>query len=156
MAGPALIRTLRYFLHEVSAAAGIPTASFPHQLRHTYASEMVRSGVPCRGHENYSATTDPRDDHALRSRFLPCIFTMSSVSPARNLAIWPHTRKPQPFRPAAGLDGICGIIACLTTRRQSRCPSIPAGRPSARCLDRLSNRLTKNPLGKPANSTRPE
>src|SRR5213080_4589816 len=41
----ALIGQLRYYLHEVSAAAGIPTRIVPHQLRHTYASEMVRSGV---------------------------------------------------------------------------------------------------------------
>ena len=45
MARQALIRQLRYYLHEVSAAAGIPTRIVPHQLRHTYASEMVRSGV---------------------------------------------------------------------------------------------------------------
>jgi integrase len=30
-----LIRTLRAYLHEVSAAAGIPTRVVPHQLRHT-------------------------------------------------------------------------------------------------------------------------
>ena len=30
----ALIRQLRYYLHEVSAAAGIPTRIVPHQLRH--------------------------------------------------------------------------------------------------------------------------
>src|SRR5713226_5139647 len=41
----ALIRQLRYYLHEVCAAVGIPTRIVPHQLRHTYASEMVRSGV---------------------------------------------------------------------------------------------------------------
>jgi hypothetical protein len=40
-----LIRQLRYYLHEVCAAVGIPTRIVPHQLRHTYASEMVRSGV---------------------------------------------------------------------------------------------------------------
>ena len=41
----ALIRQLRPYLHEVSVAVGIPTRIVPHQLRHTYASEMVRSGV---------------------------------------------------------------------------------------------------------------
>jgi hypothetical protein len=29
----------------VSVAAGIPTRIVPHQLRHTYATEMFRSGV---------------------------------------------------------------------------------------------------------------
>jgi len=41
----ALIRQLRYCLHEVTAAAGITTRIVPHQLRHTYASEMIRSSV---------------------------------------------------------------------------------------------------------------
>jgi integrase len=40
-----LIRTLRAYLHEVSAAAGIPARIVPHQLRHTYATEMLRAGV---------------------------------------------------------------------------------------------------------------
>jgi len=29
-----LIRQLRFYLHEVCAAAGIPTSVVPHQLRH--------------------------------------------------------------------------------------------------------------------------
>jgi hypothetical protein len=41
----ALICQLRYYLHEVCVAAGITTTSFRTQLRHTYASEMIRSGV---------------------------------------------------------------------------------------------------------------
>src|SRR5215472_267678 len=41
----ALIRQLRFYLHEVCSEAGIATRIVPHQMRHTYASEMVRSGV---------------------------------------------------------------------------------------------------------------
>jgi len=40
-----LIRQLRAYLREVAAAAGIPGPIVPHQLRHTYASEMLRCGV---------------------------------------------------------------------------------------------------------------
>jgi site-specific recombinase XerD len=40
-----LIRHLRCYLHEVTATAGISTRIVPHQLRHTYASEMLRSGI---------------------------------------------------------------------------------------------------------------
>jgi len=40
----ALIRQLRPYLQEVSTVVGI-TRIVPHQLPHTYASEMVRSGV---------------------------------------------------------------------------------------------------------------
>ena len=40
-----LLRRLRQYLREVSSAAGISTRLVPHQLRHTYATEMLRSGV---------------------------------------------------------------------------------------------------------------
>jgi integrase len=41
----ALIRQLRRYLHAVCAEANIAKRIVPHQLRHTYASEMLRSGV---------------------------------------------------------------------------------------------------------------
>ena len=41
----ALIRQLRSYLKEVAAAVGIASRIVPHQLRHTYATEMARSGV---------------------------------------------------------------------------------------------------------------
>ena len=40
-----LDQRLRPYLHDVAAAVGISTRIVPHQLRHTYASEMIRSGV---------------------------------------------------------------------------------------------------------------
>lgn len=40
-----LVKQLRFYLPKVVAAVGIPTRIVPHQLRHTYASEMVRAGV---------------------------------------------------------------------------------------------------------------
>jgi len=40
-----LIRRLRNYLHEVAVAAGVSARIVPHQLRHTYATEMLRSGV---------------------------------------------------------------------------------------------------------------
>ena len=36
---------LRNSFHEIAAAAGITTRVVPHQLRHTYATEMLRAGV---------------------------------------------------------------------------------------------------------------
>jgi site-specific recombinase XerD len=41
----ALIRQLRRYLHAVRAEAGIAKRIVPRQLRHTYASEMLRAGV---------------------------------------------------------------------------------------------------------------
>jgi integrase len=40
-----LVKQLRSYLPDVVAAVGIPTRIVPHQLRHTYASELVRAGV---------------------------------------------------------------------------------------------------------------
>jgi site-specific recombinase XerD len=41
----ALLRQLRDYLHEVCFSVNLPTGIVPHQLRHTYATEMLRSGV---------------------------------------------------------------------------------------------------------------
>lgn len=40
-----VIRQLRDYLHKVCFDIGLPTNIVPHQLRHTYATEMLRSGV---------------------------------------------------------------------------------------------------------------
>src|SRR5262250_553597 len=54
-----LIRKLRGYLHQASAAAGIPTRIVPHQLRHTYATEMFRSGVSFPGLMKLLGHTSP-------------------------------------------------------------------------------------------------
>jgi hypothetical protein len=41
----ALVRQLRDYLHQVCHSLGLSTRIVPHQLRHTYATEMLRSGV---------------------------------------------------------------------------------------------------------------
>jgi hypothetical protein len=39
------VRQLRDYLHQVCHSLGLPARLVPHQLRHTYATEMIRSGV---------------------------------------------------------------------------------------------------------------
>jgi hypothetical protein len=40
-----LLRGLRKSLHDITAAAGIAVRIVPHQLRHTYATFMLRAGI---------------------------------------------------------------------------------------------------------------
>jgi integrase len=137
----ALIRQLRYYLHEVSVAAGIPTRIVPHQLRHTYASEMVRSGVTLPALMKLLGHSDPgmtmryvnvasndlqREFHLARSR--------------------PRHLTPQPkapvITPRAGIDGVVDSLLFGQHAIEMFRRSLPDD-PARRCLDRLSNRLTK-------------
>ena len=135
-----LLRYLRAYLHEVSAAAGITQRIVPHQLRHTYASEMLRSGVDfpaimkLLGHASPDMTmlyldialTDlQRELHLARSQ-------------PRHLAPQPKTQ----LASRAGLEGVIdSLLTALHVTEMYR-RNLPDGA-SRRCLDRLSNRLTK-------------
>jgi integrase len=137
----ALIRQLRYYLHEVCAAVGISTRIVPHQLRHTYASEMVRSGLTLPalmkllGHSdpgmtmryvNVASSDLQREFHLARSR-------------PRHLT--PQPKAPM-ISPRAGLDGVVDSLLFAQHAIEMFRRSLPDGSPR-RCLDRLSNRLTK-------------
>ena len=137
----ALIRQLRYYLHEVSAAAGIPTRIVPHQLRHTYASEMVRSGVTLPAVMKLLGHADPGMTMRyieVTSNDLHTEFRLARSQP-RHLA--PHPKAPT-ISPRAGLDGVVESLLFAQHAIEMFRRSLPDG-PSRSCLDRLSNRLTK-------------
>lgn len=136
-----LVRYLREYLHEVAAAVGISTRIVPHQLRHTYATEMLRSGVSfpaimkLLGHTSPDMTmlyleiviTDlQREFHQARSqpRYLIPVPTLPAVSPR------------------AGLSGVIDSLLFAQHALEMFRRTLPEGSPR-RCLDRLSNRLTK-------------
>lgn len=137
----ALIRQLRKYLHSVCAETGIAKRIVPHQFRHTYATEMLRAGVEflsvmkLLGHASPEMTmlyldialTDlQREFHLARSQ-------------PRHLAPQPKTQIASAI---AGLDGV--VASLLTTQHLIEMfrRSLPDGDPR-RCLDRVSNRLTK-------------
>jgi hypothetical protein len=137
----ALIRQLRYYLHEVSAAAGIPTRIVPHQLRHTYASDMVRSGVTLPAVMKLLGHADPGMTMRyveVTSNDLQNEFQMARLQP-RYLA--PHPKAPI-ITPRAGVDGIVDSLLFAQHAIEMFRRSLSDG-PPRRCLDRLSNRLTK-------------
>ena len=135
-----LIRKLRRYLHDVCAGLGIGKRIVPHQMRHTYASEMLRSGVDffsvmkLLGHASPEMTmlyleialTDlQREFHLARSQ-------------PRHLAPQPNTQ----VTPRAGLDGVIDSLLTAQHVVEMYRRNLHDGTPR-RCLDRLSNRLTK-------------
>jgi integrase len=136
-----LIRKLREYLHEVCNAVGISGRIVPHRMRHTYATEMLRSGVTfpavmkLLGHKSADMTmlyvevaqTDlQREFHHAHSQ-------------PRHLA--PHPQPPlTSTRP--GLDGVIDSVLFAQHTLEMFRRTLADGHPR-RCLDRLSNRLTK-------------
>jgi integrase len=137
----ALIRQLRPYLQEVSVAVGIAIRIVPHQLRHTYASEMVRSGVTLPalmkllGHKDPEMTMRYID---VTSNDLQREFHLARSQP-RHLA--PQPKAPT-ISPRTGLDGVIDSLLFAQHAIEMFRRSLPDG-PPRRCLDRLSNRLTK-------------
>jgi len=137
----ALIRQLRYYLHEVCAAVGIPTRIVPHQLRHTYASEMVRSGVTLPALMKLLGHSDPGMTMRyveVASSDLQREFCLARSQP-RHLVPQPNAPR---ISPRAGLDGVVDSLLFAQHAIEMFRRSLPDGSPK-HCLDRLSNRLTK-------------
>ena len=135
------MKQLRPYLSDAAAAVGISKRIVPHQLRHTYATEMVRAGVSLPalmtllGHVKAEMTMKyvqvagndlQREFHLARSQ--------------------PRHLVPQPKAPAislrAGLDGVTDALLFSQHAIEMFRRSLPDG-PPRRSLDRLSNRLTK-------------
>jgi integrase len=136
-----LIRHLRCCLHEVTAAVGIPTRVVPHQLRHTYASEMLRAGVgfpvlmKLLGHQSPEMTMQYLD---IALTDLQREFHLARSQP-RHLTPQP---KAHLASLRAGLDGVVDSLLAAQHVMEMFRRARPDGL-SRRCLDRLSNRLTK-------------
>jgi integrase len=136
-----LVKQLRSYLPDVVAAIGIRSRIVPHQLRHTYATEMVRAGVSLPalmtllGHVKAEMTMKyvlvvgedlQREFHLARSQ--------------------PRHLVPQPkaslTSPRAGLEGVIDSLLFAQHAIEMFRRSLPDGLPRHR-LDQLSNRLAK-------------
>ena len=137
----ALVRQLRDYFHQVCHSLGLPVRIVPHQLRHTYATEMLRSGVglpavmKLLGHDSpdmtllYLQIAIPdlqREFHLARSH--------------------PRHLVPQPKTAAPSLcDGLDGLIQSMLGSQhlmEMFRRSLPPDGPRLQ-LGRLANRLTK-------------
>jgi Phage integrase family len=132
---------LRDYLHEVCFSVSLPIGIVPHQLRHTYATEMLRSGVSFPGvmkllGHNSSDMTMKYLDIALPD--LQREFHSARLHP-RHLA-------PQPKAVAVSVrSGLNGVIDSLlgTQHVLEMFRRTLPDNAVRRSLDRLSNRLTK-------------
>jgi integrase len=137
----ALVCQLRDYLHQVCHALGISTSIVPHQFRHTYATEMLRSGVSFPVLMKLLGHVDPEMtmryvDVALTD--LEREFRMARAKP-RHLAPQP---KPSSLQPRAGFNGLLDSFQASQHALETFRRSLPIGEMRNR-LDRLANRLTK-------------
>ncbi len=136
-----LVRHFRDYLHQVCHALGLSTRIVPHQLRHTYASEMLRNGVGLPAVMKLLGHTSPE----MTMQYLDV--TLNDLQRAFELArSKPRHLVPQPRVPSALLrEGLGGVIDSLLAAQhvlEMFRRELPNGTSRLR-LDRLSNRLTK-------------
>jgi site-specific recombinase XerD len=137
----ALVRQLRDYLHQVCHSLALSTRIVPHQLRHTYATEMLRAGVSFPVLMKLLGHTSPE----MTMRYVDVALTdlQREFQRARSQ---PRHLVPQPKLPSArlraGLDGVIDSLLAAQHVLEMFRRALLNG-PSRRCLDRLSNRLTK-------------
>jgi site-specific recombinase XerD len=137
----ALVRRLRDYLHEVCHALGLSTRIVPHQLRHTYATEMLRAGISFPVLMKLLGHTSPE----MTMHYLDVALTdlQREFHQARSQ---PRHLVPQPKVPSArlraGLDGVIDSLSGAQHVLEMFRQKLPYGSSRA-CLDRLSNRLSK-------------
>ena len=136
-----LVRRLRDYLHQVCHSLGLSTRIVPHQLRHTYATEMLRAGVSFPALMKLLGHTSPE----MTMQYLDVALTdlqrefQLARSKPRHLVPQPKA----PFAPLrAGLDGVIDSLLAAQHVLEMFRRALPNGT-SRRRLDRLSNRLTK-------------
>ena len=135
----AILVQLRDYLHLVCHSLGLSTNIVPHQFRHTYATEMLRSGISFPVPMKLLGHVDP----AMTMRYVDVALTdlerefQLARSKPRHLAPQPKT-SATPVR--AGLDGLIdSLIAAQHVMEMFR-RSLPNG-PVRNRLLRLSKRL---------------
>jgi len=137
-----LIRGLRAALREVVAAVGIPARIVPHQLRHTYGTEMLRAGVSFAAVMKLLGHSSPH----MTLEYLE--ITQQDLQREFHLAL-AHPRHLVPSRtissassPRADLSSLTDSLTVAQHVLEMYRRSI-ADLSARRLLDRLSNRILK-------------
>ena len=136
-----LLRHLRDYLHQVCHSLGLSTRIVPHQLRHTYATEMLRAGVTFPALMKLLGHTSPE----MTMQYLDVALTdlQREFELARSK---PRHLVPRPKASFAsrrtGLGGVVDSLQAAQHVLEMFRRALPDGA-SRRRLERLSNRLTK-------------
>lgn len=137
----ALVRQLRDYLHQVCLSLGLSTRLVPHQLRHTYASQMVRAGIGLPALMHLLGHISPD----MTMRYVDVALT--DLRREFDLACsQPRHLVPQPKTTIASLPaGLDGVIATLSSAQHvlEMFRRALSDRASRTLLARLSNRLAK-------------
>jgi hypothetical protein len=137
----ALVRQLRDYLHQVCHSLGLSTRLVPHQLRHTYATQMIRSGVGFPAVMTLLGHTSP--DMTMRYVDVALTDLRREFDLARSQL---GHLVPQPKTPVAslraGLDGVIDALLSAQHMLEMFRRALPNGA-SRSSLARLSNRLAK-------------
>jgi site-specific recombinase XerD len=136
-----LIRHLRRYLHKVCLSLGFSIRIAPHQMRHTFATEMLRAGVSFPALMELLGHTSPE---------MTLLYTEVLLTDIqrefRQACLKPRHLLPPPKTPSihtrAGLDGIIDSLQTSQHALEMFRRTLPFGTARTR-LDRLSNRLTK-------------
>lgn len=137
----ALVVQLRDYLHRVCHSLGLSTRIVPHQFRHTYATEMLRSGVSFPVLMKLLGHVDP----GMTMRYVDVTLTdlqrefQLAHSKPRHLAPQPKTSSA-PLR--TGFDGLIDSLLVTQHLMVTFRRSLPLASARTR-IERLSNRLTK-------------
>jgi hypothetical protein len=137
----AILVQLRDYLHQVCHSLGLPTQIVPHQFRHTYATEMLRSGVSFPVLMKLLGHGDP----GMTLRYVDIALTdlerefQLARSKPRHLAPQPKTSTPSV---RTGIDGLIDSLVAAQHSMEMFRRSLPNGLARNRLL-RLSIRLIK-------------
>jgi site-specific recombinase XerD len=138
-----LIRKLRASFRHAVAAAGIHTRLVPHQSRHTYATEMLRSGVTLTGVMELLGHTSPE------MTLLYLEITQPDLQREYHLAReHPRHQIPCPQAPRSSASFRADLPSLLSSLHTARYVlemfrrALPDGN-ARRHLDRVGNRLSK-------------
>lgn len=136
-----LLARLRDYLHLACHSVGLPTNIVPHQLRHTYGTEMLRAGMGFAAVMKLLGHTSP--DMTMRyvdvtQTDLQREFQLARSKP-RHLSPQPKT-SPAPLR--VGLHGLIDSLLATQHLMEIVGRSLQ-DRHQHTCLNRLANRLSK-------------